>query len=261
MRALKATVLDDDHFRLLAIPFGGPIPHPAFPRGVDLDAQTFSEATDIKPEWFTERAVDWHHGQDAMGNPGNRKVLGRTVIAKATNLTLEDDGWWVDVWLKHGEARLSLIKRLAERGAQLFGSSETIQGTAMLRTVKGTVVPWQPNLAGEIVFWPYWRQTLSTSPQNTHSVLRPLKAALADIDSHPSPAFWADLRHALDDLGKTSDPTSGMGEGGAKAGRVLSAINEEALRLALASIGDSVARLDSVLAKLKKESDGTEPES
>ena len=51
MNPIKATVLDDDKFRLLAIPFGGPIPHPAFPRGVDLDGETFTERTDIKAAW------------------------------------------------------------------------------------------------------------------------------------------------------------------------------------------------------------------
>src|SRR6478735_8974554 len=107
MEPVKATVLDDDRFRLLAIPFGGPIPHPAFPRGVDLDGETFTERTDIKAAWFPTRPVDWHHGGDV--------TLGRTVIGKAANLTMDEDGWWVDVWLNHGERRLDLIKRLAEQ--------------------------------------------------------------------------------------------------------------------------------------------------
>lgn len=240
LRPVKATVIDDDAFRLLAFPYGGPIPHPDYPRGVDLDGQTFGPETDTKMGWLRKRDVDWHHGGDG--------TFKRGVIGKAVDPVEEEDGWWVTVWLDHGARRLDLIKRLAERGGQLFGSSETVQGTAMLRTVKGTI-PWRPKTPGLITYWPYWRQTLSTSPQNTHSVLRPLKADLGDT----TPAFWADLRHALDDLGATSHPTSGQGEDGAKAGRVLSAVNERELRDALASIGTSADRLNAVLAKLNKE--------
>jgi hypothetical protein len=173
---------------------------------------------------------------------------------------MDDEGWWVDVWLDHGQKRLDLVKRLAERGGQLYGSSESIGG-ALVKNLGGDVVPYKASIPGEIVFWPYWRQTLSTSPQNTHSVLKGYKALLSDVhDSRPTPAFWADLRTALDDLGRTSDLTSGMGEGGAKAGRVLSAANEGLLRAALASIGESVGRLDDVLAKLRKDETGDGPE-
>src|SRR5512143_1223700 len=49
--AMKATPLDDDAFRLLAFPFGGPLPSDVFPRGVDLDRETFTERTDIKRDW------------------------------------------------------------------------------------------------------------------------------------------------------------------------------------------------------------------
>src|SRR3972149_11136293 len=61
---LKATVLDDDSFRLLAIPFGGPIPSPLFPRGIEIDGETFTERTDIKAAWFDSRPTDWHPGSD-----------------------------------------------------------------------------------------------------------------------------------------------------------------------------------------------------
>jgi hypothetical protein len=44
---MKATLLDDDAFRLLALPFGGPIPFPGAPRGADLDRQWLSERTDF----------------------------------------------------------------------------------------------------------------------------------------------------------------------------------------------------------------------
>jgi hypothetical protein len=190
--SMKATILDDDAFRLLAIPFGGPIPSPHSPRGVDLDGEFFSERTDIRPAWLKARAVDWHHGADA--------TLGREVIGKAVDPEMDDDGWWVTVWLDHGSKRLNLIKRLAEQGAKLFGSSESVSG--LVKKAK----------TGEILEWPYWRQTLSTSPQNTHSVIRPLKAVLDDIDyANTTPAFWADiapgLRDLAADLRSSSSPT------------------------------------------------------
>lgn len=236
---IKATVVDDDRFRLLAIPFGGPIPSSASPRGVDLDGEWFSENTDIKAGWFPFRLVDWHHRKDRM--------MGDTIIGKAVlDEEPEEDGWWVDVWLKHGEKRLDLIKRLATRGAQLFGSSESVPGM----TKKAET--------GEILVWPYVRQTLSTSPQNTYSVLRPVKATLDDLaaeDAAPTAAFFDDLARFLDDLGSNPAPTPPQGgDGEAKAGRVLAARNEARLREAIDEIdrdGWHPARRAAALAKVK----------
>src|SRR6478735_6860524 len=208
MEPVKATVLDDDRFRLLAIPFGGPIPHPAFPRGVDLDGETFTERTDIKAAWFPTRPVDWHHGGDV--------TLGRTVIGKAANLTMDEDGWWVDVWLNHGERRLDLIKRLAEQAqssgkATIFGSSEPVKGfvgygpfmsggKALTDAGLRQGHPLRRGEAREIKVWAFGRETLSTSPQNTLSTIRPLKATLDDltaIGASPSAAFWSDIEGAM----------------------------------------------------------------
>src|SRR6185369_12323975 len=137
-RPVKATVLDDDRFRLLAIPFGGPIPKKGTPRGVDLDGEWFSERTDIKADWLPWRPVDWHHGGD--------ETMARTVIGKADHLTMDEDGWWVEVWLKHGERRLELIRRLAEQAAQtgkaaIYGSSESIRGFTKI-TPDGEILVW-----------------------------------------------------------------------------------------------------------------------
>lgn len=216
---LKATIVDDDHFRLLAIPFGGPI------KGKDLDGEYFSKRTDIKPEWFSERPVLWHHGNDSL--------MGDQVLGKATDLTLDDDGWWVDVWLDHGNKRASLIKRLAEK-APLYGSSGTI----------GYLKKAAPS--GEILVWPYVEQTLTTSPQNTYSVLKSAKAVLGDFDLAEIPvhtavkAWLADL----DTLGADLTLTSSGIEAASKAGRVLSARNERALREAIQSLADVLAQLE-----------------
>jgi hypothetical protein len=86
----------------------------------------------------------------------------------------------------------------------LFGSSEAAYKKA------------DPD--GHITVWPMVLQTLTTSPQNTYSVLRPMKAMLDDIEP-VDPA----LRKVLDDLealGEDLSPTL-RGEAMAKAGRYL----------------------------------------
>lgn len=228
---IKATLLDDDKFSLLAIPFGGPIPNPKAPHGVDLDGEWFSERTDIKADWLPERLVDWHHGAD--------DTFRRDVIGKADNLRMEEDGWWVDVWLEHGKKRLDLIKRLAERGAQLFGSSESVAGMVSKAST------------GEILIWPYWRQTLSTSPQNTLSILRPIKAALEDTftDYTPSPSFWADIEDAMRNLGADLRLTSLVGDAGAKAGRVHTATDMEAFDKAMTALKEAMDHLQGVASR------------
>jgi hypothetical protein len=229
MNPIKATVLDDDKFALLAIPYGGPIPSPHSPRGVDLDGEFFSPNTDLKASWFDVRVVDWHHGND--------RHMGRTTIGKADNLREEEDGWWVDVWLKHGEKRLQLIKQLAERGAQLFGSSESVPGMVKKAST------------GEILVWPYVRQTLSTSPQNTHSILRPFKAVLEGTE--PTTAFWSDIEFAMRDLGSDLRLTS-MGDDVAKAGRELSAANVKDIQEGLDAVRTALGRLDAMVKRQSK---------
>jgi len=240
MGAMKATLLDDDSFRLLAIPFGGPIPSTTFSRGVDQQFETFTERTDVKASWLPQRVVDWHHGDDAL--------MRRTPIGKAIDPYMDEDGWWVTVWLDHGERRLQTIQHLAERAkanmrADIFGSAESVAGmtrkAAPVRDGNGFMVR-------ELLVWPYWRQTLSTSPVNTHSVLRPLKASVDDLYANgvtPTAAFWADLSADLDNLQSDLRRTSLAGDDVAKAG--LEAAQEVALRKA-------IDELATVLVKLEK---------
>jgi len=247
LQPVKAAPIDDDAFRLLAFPFTGPIPRPGT-RGVDLDGEYFSERTDIKADWLPFRPTDWHHGNDPT------KVMGRTVIGKAVDLGSftgpgepDEDGWWVTVWLEQGQKRLDLIRRLAAQGAQIFGSSESVPGLVKKAST------------GEILVWPYWRQTLSTSPQNTHSVIRPLKATLDEIEAageRPSASFWFDLEAALRSVAPSLrvPPTTGLSalstaELDAKAGRVLSAANETDLKEALDALRAGLDRLDAVIKR------------
>jgi hypothetical protein len=259
LRPVKATILDDDKFRLLAIPFGGPIPHPAFPRGVDLDGETFTGRTDPKKAWLDARPTDWHHGGDTK--------MGRDVIGKAINMVEEEDGWWVDIWLDHGSRRLDLIRRLAEQAkaggkAQIFGSSEPFPrftaygpwqggGKALTDSALRQDHPLRRGLAREVMVWPYMRQTLSTSPQNTLSTIRPLKAALDDLWSDgasPSEAMWSDIESAMRNLSADLRGTP-RGDLEAKAGRVLNANNEADLREALKLLEQAMARASAVIGR------------
>lgn len=254
--ALKATPIDDDAFKLLAHPFGGPIPvklsdgspHPFFPRGADVDRQFYGESCDFKIDWFPFRLVDWHHRSE--------KASRDDILGKAVDPETDDDGQWVTVWLQHGQRRVDLVRKLAETGF-IFGSSEAVPGMSRIRTVKGDIVPWRRDIPGEIVVWPYMRQALSTSPQNTHSVIRPLKATLDDLAATgdaPTAAFFDDLATFLDSLAPSPET--------AKAGRVLAARNEARLLEAREHIDEAyfdpkrrraaLMALDEVLRELER---------
>ena len=208
---LKAQPMDDDELnawfdgkvsrRLLAIPFGGPILNGKAPMGVDLDGEYFSQRTDLYGNVrglrdTRERLLDWHHGSDDLMR---REVIGKTILDPDP----DEDGWWVDAWLNTGKKHLAMVRRLVERGAQLFGSSEA----AYKKTAPD----------GEILVWPMVLETLTTSPTNTLSVLRPHKAA--DLNETVDPV----LRRVLADLealGNDLSPTL-RGDEIAKAARSL----------------------------------------
>jgi cation transport regulator ChaB len=229
MQPMKAAELEPDEMeewfagkaarRLLVIPFGGPIPSPDG-KGRDMDVEYFDERTDIKPDWFDARPMDWHHSQDPSG------LMNGVLIGKADRLGTEDGtigepdeyGWWADAWLKAGERRLAAVKALVARGAQLFGSSYAYPN--LVRRGK----------AGHIDVWPYMLQTLSTSPQNTLSTFRPAKAVLEAFDQADIAISDRVLRRmlaALDDLRDLPataangrlDPARDLLDRAAKAGR------------------------------------------
>jgi hypothetical protein len=250
---MKATPLDDDAFRLLALPYGGPIPYPGAPRGADLDRQWLSESTDFGDKKRVD--VTWHHGLD--------RKAGREVIGKAVDLAFDDDGGWVTVWLDHGRRRVQLIRQLAQAAADdpdpdlgVFGSSEAIPQTARIRAGKAEL-PWRRDIPGEISRWWYSGQTLSTSPQNTTSILMPVKATLSDLASgeiDPTGAFFSDLTTFLDSLAPSSET--------GKAGRVVAARNEARIREARDAIDEAyfdtkrrraaIAALTEVLEELER---------
>lgn len=219
---------------LLALPFGGPIPSQKAPRGVDLDGQWFSERTDYigghaALKATRERLVDWHHSYKPSGPQERSRVMQGVVLAKAVLRDEPDeDGLWADLWARYGEARLSKVKALVQRGVQLFGSG---QPTHPLDT---SVDPE----TGEITRFPLLIETLTTSPQNTYAVVRP-KALLDDLDiaeiavSGELRDLLTELDHLGTDLPRTF-PSRG-GDAAAKARGVLSPAGKRALDDALAS--------------------------
>lgn len=252
---IKAEQLDDaetrDWFagkrprRLLAIPFGGPIPSPKSPKGVDLDGEWFDEHTDLTGGYKAlvqsrERLVDWHHAGDPTG------VMGKALIGRAElDDEPEEDGLWADFWFSKGQERISKIKALARRGAELFGSSQAAFKKA-------------DPVTGHIDVWPYYLQTITTSPQNTLSVIR-AKAVLDGADQ-AGIAISDQMRSLLAemlDLGSSLSDPSATGDGWAKAGRELSGANEQeiadAIEEVMAGNNRLLAFLERVRAKYHKE--------
>jgi hypothetical protein len=203
--------------RILAVPFGGPIPAPSAPLGVDIDGEWFSPQTDLYDGnkallASRERLVDWHHDMDPTGVMKGA-ILGRLVLdGKA-----EDTGWWGDFWAKAGEKRLALVAQLEARGAHLYGSSQA----AYAKKDKAT---------GEILVWPMIREAISTSPQNTYAVLPGLKALLDgdyDLDTVSAGALRA---YAVGDvLGSDLEGSSARGGQRAKAGHAEPATLDEVI--------------------------------
>lgn len=261
-----AKALDDDEEkawfagkvprRILSIPFGGPIPSAKSKIGVDLDGEWFSERTDIYGGHRAlmqnrERLADFHHSARppgrGYGDPTGM-MSGQFIGKSILDPNPEEDGWWSDFWFDAGNKRVALVEQLARKGAQLFGSSQPLGKTH--RTPDG-----------EIDLWPFWLQTLSTTPQNTYSVLRP-KAVLAELSTYRTSPFWNDIATSLRDLSADLRLTSDdlRAEDGGKAGRVLSGLNESDLRTALESIQAALDRLSSVVGRQTQPSEEVLPQ-
>ena len=223
--------------RILVVPFGGPIPSPHNKAGMDVDGEFFHEGTDLYGPFpalraSRERLVDWHHDQDPTGTMKGA-IIGRVIFdAAPETVDLEGipaAGIWGDFWANAGEKRRALVALLERRGVPLFGSTQAVKGASVVN-----------HTTGSIDVWPIARHTISTSPQNTFALVPALKAVL---DADPAEMSVGALRAfltALDAFGPDLRPTFQQGglpfpDGGAdavKAGRVLSAKNEAAIRAA-----------------------------
>jgi hypothetical protein len=146
MEPLKAEQLTTVKWRVLAIPFGGP-----FKGGKDLDGEFFSPRTDIKPHWFKERPIIFHHGLDAS-------VKDEEFGTEEMDEEAKNDGWWGTLWLDRQLAASSRywdkVNALLAAG-KMYGSSGAI--AHLVRKDRKT---------GEILVWPHAEQTLTLTPAN-----------------------------------------------------------------------------------------------
>lgn len=151
--------------RILVVPFTGPLP--GGKAGLDLDGEYFDEATDLAGPFAIlkrtrDRLVDWHHDQDPTG------VMKGAIVGRITlDEQPEDDGLWADFWANAGEKRRALLAHLESKGVPLYGSSQSA-GKAFVQVAQD----------GHIDTWPLVRHTITTSPQNTHAVVPPIKGLL-----------------------------------------------------------------------------------
>jgi hypothetical protein len=193
MDFLKAEQLKGNKWRVLSIPFGGPL------KGKDLDDEFFSPNTDIKPDWFDRRPLVWHHAMD-------RTMKADPVIGTADDLEQQDDGWWTTIWLDRSHQYWAAVNELLQAG-KIHGSSGALPN--FVRKDAKT---------GEILVWPFIEQTLTPTPANPFSVVVASKALThfdeADIGLHPA------VRGLLSDLeGPTADLPGDLPSGGELAAK------------------------------------------
>jgi hypothetical protein len=150
MEPLKAEQLGSAKWRVLAIPFGGPLAG-----GRDLDGEYFSPRTDPKPKWFKEHPVLFHHGQDSL--------LGDEDVGIEEEITKESDGWWANLWLDRSSRYFAKLDSLIRAG-KMYGSSGSMQH--LVRKADD----------GEILVWPHVEQTLTLTPANIFARITASKA-------------------------------------------------------------------------------------
>lgn len=249
-RELDAWLAGERPRRVMAVPFGGPLDQDVVPRGRDLDGQYFDEKSDLTGPYAglkatRSRIVDWHH--DGAGVPKDAQWMKGSILGRIdmdpdpSEMHYEDEiieGVAADWWARAGERRLALVKALSRKNKPIFGSGQALYAKA--------------GVDGHIDEFPMYRWTASTSPQNTWAVIPPLKAVLGS-DLPFDEVGLAALRAAIVGLDALDpDLLTGLSDDGlaaariAKAGRVLSGVNEAELRRAMEA-------LQTVLAKLVKD--------
>lgn len=252
--------------RHLAIPFGGPVAGSVFGKadngiGYDLEGDYFDGETDLYGplrEFGRERLVDWHHvtfgnigaGRQIYDDPkklAKGAILGRIVLdEEPSEVDLDDEtytGIWADFWANAGEKRRALVAALERRSVPLYGSSQPVYSAV------------RKSKAGHIDVWPIRFHTITTAPTNTDAVLPPLaKAALLEdpyLTDLSVGALRAFLAGEPDDLAALRLPSS-QGADEAKAGRVLSGINEKDLDDAVTALEQALERARTVLGRARE---------
>lgn len=203
MDFLKAEQTGTAKWRVLAIPFGGPLKG-----GKDLDGEYFSPRTDPKADWFKEHPVLFHHGQD--------QTIGDEDVGVEGELTKESDGWWAPLWLDRSNRYFAQLDALIRAG-KMYGSSGSM--AHLVRKAHD----------GEILVWPHVEQTLTPTPANIFARLTASKAldhfTTAGIELDPA------MRGVLTELDSAPDlepdlPTGGDDPAMARLAATLSQLDE-----------------------------------
>jgi hypothetical protein len=229
--------------RILVLPFGGSIPSPKSPIGVDLDEEWFDAETDIYGDYpalkaSRRRVVDWHHNDRIFPAPPV-SMKGHTLGEINLDEESEEDGIWADWWTKVGEENMRRVALMEKRGVPLFGSTQAVPGAD------------RTSPSGHIDVWPIYRHTITTAPINRRAAVPPLKAVLdalttSDLSSEAMKAVLVGLDALEVELRQNSDGlyVPDPGDDAAKAGRVLSGKNETAIRSRLRELQDAIAAFE-----------------
>jgi hypothetical protein len=225
--------------RILVVPFGGSIPSPKSPIGVDLDGEWFDDKTDIYGDYpvlksSRRRVVDWHHNDHISPAPPV-SMKGTTLGEITLDEVSAEDGIWADWWTKVGEENMRRVALLERMGTPLFGSTQAVPGGHRIAK------------SGHIDVWPVYRHTITTAPINRGATVPPLKAMLdalssSDLSGEAMKAVLVGLDALEVELRLNSDGTyvPDPGDAAAKAGRVLSTANEAALRSLIAQMTEFI---------------------
>lgn len=213
MDTMKAEQIGSQKWRVLAIPFGGPF------KGRDFDGEFFDRETDVKPRWFRERPVIFHHGQD-------RTVKDADLGIQELDEDPSDEGWWGTVWLDRSARYWAEVDKLLRAG-KVYGSSGAI--AHLVR---------KDHKSGHIEVWPHAEQTLTVTPANPYARVTASKA-LAGFDS-AGIALPDDLRS---DLLIPGDAAADLGTGGEDAAmKAREALVRIERRLLLSRANDALYR-------------------
>ena len=128
--------------------------------GVDLEGETFGPDTDYMLDLVPDKLVLYDHGQN-KGVKGT--VIGRI---KSDDLTIDDDGLWIEAELDRHAAYVSAIIELAEKG--VLGWSSGSVGHLTAREGKS------------IKRWPIVEFSLTATPAEPRTLGVDVLKALAD---------------------------------------------------------------------------------
>lgn len=205
MDTLKAEQLTGSKWRVLAIPFGGPLPG-----GKDTDREYFDRETDIKPHWFKARPVIFHHGLDP-------KARDEDYGEQELDAEPDDEGWWSTAWLNRSARYWQQIDSMLRAG-KMYGSSGTLAHLA--RTNRKT---------GHIEVWPHVEQSLTLTPANPYARISAAKAiagfttAGIDLDATVK-SLLLDADDLRSDLPSGGEPSGDLSAGGDDAAMTRRAI-------------------------------------